>query len=260
MIDENQDLTRFCSNCGAKVFIDDRFCGTCGISRKDALGEFDPKLEETATVDDLPAEEPEQVNVQSKNNNSLKWITGLSIAAVLVIGVVAVAGNNSNNSTQESSANSPAVSATPTASATPTPKPKSTHEAKPTHSAAPTNQCRVDNQSVTDLVAYKNVVATVPTGSNDANHQNAILQWVDSANSVAQAIGSDVSSDSGRVTSQMQNAADVLTSLASLASDWANNSLADPANFASQYNKLTSSAQSAYSAIVSTCGSQLPGF
>jgi len=256
----NQDLTRFCSNCGAKVFIDDKFCGTCGTSRKDALGDFDPKLELQTQADDEFSQIPRIDYPKPKKDQTLKWILGVGAAVIIVVAIAAFSGNSSDNSGQGSVANSSDATTAPTPSDTPTPSPTPSHSAKPTHSAAPVNQCDINNQSITDLVAYKNAVTNVPSGSNDAAHQKAILQWVDSANSIAQAISNDAGSDSGRAASQMQSAADDLTALASLAADWANNSLPDPGSFVSQYNKATTNAQGAYSAIVSTCGSKLPGF
>lgn len=262
---DSSALSRFCSNCGGKITIDDKFCGTCGVSRQEALGEYDPKIEQ-ADLESLPFEfqefsdDSESVISQTNKNVGLKWAIGFG--ALIVVGIIFTAlWGNSNPAVDTSSSGSNDTTQT-APSATPTPSASASQPSKPSPkpSAKPVDQCVIDNQSISDLVAFKNSVSNVPSGSNDSAHQKLILQWVENAQNIASAISADAANDHGKVTAQMISAAEALTELANLASSWANNTISDPTNFGSQYNKTTAITQSDYSAIVSTCGSKLPGF
>ena len=270
-------LSRFCSECGGKLKYEDKFCGTCGVSRSDALGEFDPRSLEENHVDSLHAEEsqkefqeefeyldpPSEVIPSKKlidSWNGWKWIGGISAALVIII-MIAVSGNNNSQentvTSVQNTVNTPSPSDTP--SETPTPSHTSKPTPKPTHSVKPIDQCVINDQTILDLVTLKNAAATAPTGSNDASHRALILNWATSASDTARTLNDEGLSAQGKVASQIASAANELSNLSSLATAWANNALTNPSTFASQYTQAIQAVNSAYAALVSTCGSKLPG-
>jgi zinc-ribbon domain len=286
------DPVTFCAKCGASLDESALFCGACGEPRpvkapvKDSENELEKNQHQTypyelyPEVEMEPEEaEPEYAQVpQAKRRNGVIW--GVVIATIVVGGLILAKVNNSENAaflasvTSSSGADSsqtpqPVDSSTPEpkatkASTSPTPKPSPKPSSKPTPkpSSKPSpkkiDQCAISDQTVSDIVEFKNLIQLIPAGRNDASHKATILQWVDRANANADAIQSDLAASEGKIVGAMSESAGDLSSLATLAEDWANNNLSDPASFPTQYGNAATAVRSDYSKMSSICGDKLP--
>ena len=207
------------------------------------------------------------LNEQKKNGKY--WLIGG--AAILVVGVMLAASNkaenmaisNGSDTTQVDTSGSSTSSDPTTQEATqpdPTPTTEITSTPKQVVKATPrkVDQCAIGDQTIADLVNFKNLLATIPTGRNDASHTNIILQWADSANNTADLMSADSIDASGAIVSVIDRAANDLTALSNLASDWANNNLNDPTSFASDYAAAATLARNDYVKMTAICGDKLP--
>ena len=238
-----------CGSCGSSLLEEDKFCGSCGLPRSNS--EEDQEVTLTA------------VGVK-KNNKTLKW--GIGVGLFLIVSIIVGSNNRSENAaflanvnssgTDSSNSSTPPPQDVPSSDSTPMP----TLSPKATKTAAPKiDNCAISKVTVSDLLKFRKLLTSIPTGKNDASHTKIILSWADSANNVASSLVSDASNDHGSVTSVMAKAATDLSNIAGLAADWANNNLSDAASFGSDYASAASQAQSDYQKISSICGAKLPG-
>ncbi len=285
---QEPDSVAFCPDCGNKLDPEVKFCGKCGLSR---LQMQDP-VEAVATADSYSSVSYGEkfVKFDSKGDELLKknstvlkshkplmWILAV-VASFVAIGFAGRTNTNQGSSLVSNSANLvPTVSpsAVPPRSSSPiarptaaskSPKPVQNSVSKVAHEPAvaalrpkKVDQCAIDSQTISDLVAYKNVIAGIPTGRNDSSNTSRILDWAQSASNLSNAVLSDSSNASGRIVSVMGDASTDLSDLAGLATDWANNNLSDPVNFPAQYSAAALKVRTDYTRMDAICGTKLPG-
>jgi len=238
-----------CGSCGSSLLRDDKFCGSCGIPRST----FDVDQEDTPTADGI-----------KKSNKNLKW--GIVLGLLLILSIIVGSNNRSENASFLANV-SPSGSDSSNPS-TPPPGNGTNSDSKPAPTLSPTatktaapkiDQCAIRKGTISDLVEFRKLLTTIPTGKNDSSHTKIILSWADSANNLASSLVSDANNDHGSVTAVMAKAATDLSNLAGLAADWANNNLSDAASFGSDYASAASLAQSEYRKIYAICGAKIPG-
>lgn len=282
----------FCPDCGTKLVELDKFCGNCGLSRlemQDLSGTDAPKPSDLSDDHEIrfgrfdsKEDQSEATNSNLlKENQSLLWI---GAGFILLVGIAFLGKSSTNEGTSflPNPANSiPAVSTHPPSQPVPAPSstgtPQTPLTSKPvkvvqkTHAQVSTaplktepkpkkvDLCAIDSQTTSDLVSYKNLIASIPVGSNDSSNTSRILDWAQSASTTSDAVNTDSSHVGGRISSLLVNASSDLSILAGLASDWANNNLADPTNFPTQYSAAAGKVRTDYSRMTALCGTKLPG-
>ncbi len=198
----------------------------------------------------------------------------LNVKPAILLGVIAVLGlgigvaiNHQSTPSQDSASSNVQLNqqgstevatpiAKPTNSRTPEPKKSNVAKASPT----PINTCEVTSKAITDLVRFRNSASTVVGGSNDAANQSRILAWIAGAESVSSALQDDLPALKGPITGWIEKAANDLTDLSLLATNWANKELSDPANFGNDYASGTQRIQNDYTSIYKSCNGKVPGF
>jgi len=284
------DSLKFCGNCGQHLDESAQFCGSCGApSSEEAIQEDQSLQKDYQLLDNENSFEDQgsdheqgypyplypEVDIESDDSavippvqrrKGVLW--GTVLVTVLLGGLILAKVNNSENSAFLASVSHPTntdSSTSPQPEKSPSSEPKATkspmtNSPKPTPKASPRkiDQCAISDRTVSDIVAFKNLIQVVPAGRNDASHKGTILQWVDSAIANADAIRSDASSARGNIVGAMVKSGDDLSTLASLAQDWANNNLSDPGTFPTQYGNAASAVRTDYSSMSAICGNKLP--
>ena len=290
---QRTNIVGFCPDCGSKLDDQAKFCGKCGLSRLKMQDPLETNSGENSDPSDtyvgrfgrFDSKDEESTKHSSTVLRSHKPLLWIGAGFVLLLGIAFLGKSTSNQGSSlvsDSAISAPAVSSpsvpdqsspsqssprTPKASATPKPS-KTTQVTQANLSPTPAiskpkpkkiDQCAIDRQTISDLSSYENLIATIPTGSNDSSNTSRILDWVQSATALSDAVNSDSTSTGGRISSLMGDAASDLSDLAGLASDWANNNLSDPANFPTQYAAAAGKVRADYTHMTSLCGSKLPG-
>jgi hypothetical protein len=272
--DESEALLT-CLKCKGAYPIDAMFCGFCGASRSIALGiERDPDKPNSAWSSATP---------------EVKSVKGVPIDAINQS--KSTESSSSKNATNKQNTeksvdkkkDSPAAKGQlPDVEITPTGKSKkkvlvavlvivvlaggsitavllnSSRNVQTASEMTTEGPCAIDDSTVAHLVDMKNLVDSIPSGSNEGENKDLILNWAKSALETAGDLKQDQDRAIGSAKTLLYNSSKDLSELANLANQWANKNYSNPETFVSDYKVATEKVIAAYKSNSDACEDRIP--
>ncbi len=272
--DESEALLT-CLKCKGAYPIDAMFCGFCGVSRSIALGiERDPDKPNSAwssatpevkTVKGVPVDATNQT--KSSGSSSSKNTTDKQ---------------NTEKSTGKKKDSAALKGELPEVEITPTGKSKkkvlvavlvivvlaggsitavllnSSRNVQTASGMTTEGPCAIDDSTVAHLVDMKNLVDSIPSGSNEGENKDLILNWAKTALETAGDLKQDQDRAIGSAKTLLYNSSKDLSELANLANQWANKNYSNPETFVSDYKVATEKVIAAYKSNSDACEDRIP--
>ena len=205
----------------------------------------------------LPKEKAEKKAKTDKVGFNKKTPIVIGIVALLVAGG-AIWYTTKPNTTQTAA---PAASPSTTATADDQVAVDVPADAAPSPTASKTavnSSCVITSSTVSHLVDYANIVRNVPGGSNDKNNAPVIIDWAQSASTIAMQVATDQGRSKGQVASLLGQAANDLGDYANLILSWGKNQVESPSTFVADYTDGQKQILNDYRAIAKVCAGKVP--
>jgi hypothetical protein len=223
---ENEELLK-CRKCKGAYPMDALFCGFCRAPRNVALGvERDP---ETPKIVKPPAPKPKIIKEKKpispeRKKKILFVISAAVILPVAIFGIIKYSTRNIQTA-GEMELNGP---------------------------------CVINDVAVENIVNLKNSIDNIPTGSNEGENKQIILDWASDADGISKMLKMDEDVSPGTIKTNLYNTVQDLNALISLAKQWANKNYSNPDTFSTSYLSAGEKIREDYKAIATACGDRVP--
>lgn len=224
--DESDELLK-CRKCKGAFPMDALFCGFCRAPRSVALGvERDPEMPKVVKqpVPKVKKIKEKKPISPEKKKKIMFVVSAALILPVAVFGIIKYSTRNIQTAGEMQL----------------------------------TGPCVINEVAVENIVNLKNSIDNIPTGSNEGENKQIILNWVSDAEGISKMLKIDEEVSPGTIKTNLYNTVQDLNALIALARQWANKNYSNPETFSTNYLNAGDKLREDYKAISTACGDRVP--